>query len=193
MTKLYIANLPQCFTADELIQLFVRFGSIEKAKMVTEKTDGVNKSYGLVKFADVAHADKALKEMNGYLLEGKELYVNIVGLWKQIDATDLYVGNLPLHLNKNGLCSLFEKFGSIVQANVVVDEAGVSKGYGFIKFEDPAIAARATACMNGLALEDKVICVRIAGAAPEHAAKVAAQMTTEVIQQRDEANLYVSN
>jgi RNA recognition motif-containing protein len=51
------------------------------------------------------------------------------------------------------LLRLFGRFGKIVDANVVRDEAGKSRGFGFLEFATVGRAATAIQEMNGKPLE----------------------------------------
>ena len=61
----------------------------------------------------------------------------------------LYVGNLSYGVNDSSLRSLFEAYGSVESATVVVDrDSGRSKGFGFVEMSD-ADAQRAIEALNG--------------------------------------------
>ena len=50
---------------------------------------------------------------------------------------DIYVGNLPYDVSDSDLQQLFEKYGTVSSARVVVDRAtGRAKGFGFVEFEN---------------------------------------------------------
>ena len=49
----------------------------------------------------------------------------------------LYVGNLPYSTGEAELRELFEPFGTVHSANVIVDrETGRTKGFGFVELDD---------------------------------------------------------
>lgn len=46
----------------------------------------------------------------------------------------LFVGNLPYSVSDEDLKSIFEKFGTVVSARVIMDrDTGRSKGFGFVE------------------------------------------------------------
>lgn len=49
--------------------------------------------------------------------------------------TNIYVNNLDTNLNEEGFKELFTPFGAIKSAVIMKDEAGKSKGFGFINFD----------------------------------------------------------
>ena len=63
---------------------------------------------------------------------------------------DIYVGNLPYDVSDSDLQQLFEKYGTVASARVVMDRAtGRAKGFGFVEMNDRAEAEKAIAATNG--------------------------------------------
>ena len=57
-------------------------------------------------------------------------------------VTTLYVGNLPLDLDEEGLRALFAPHGEVAGASLVTDPAtGGSRGFGFVEMADQAAQA----------------------------------------------------
>ena len=66
------------------------------------------------------------------------------------ELMNIYVGNLPYSINESELAELFEGFGSVARANVIIDrETGRSKGFGFVEMDDQAEAEAAIEALNG--------------------------------------------
>jgi RNA recognition motif-containing protein len=62
--------------------------------------------------------------------------------------TKLYVGNLPFSTTEAELRSMFEPFGEVTSASIVMDrETGRPRGFGFIEMSS---ADQAKAAINGL-------------------------------------------
>jgi RNA recognition motif-containing protein len=82
-------------------------------------------------------------------------------------AVKLYVGNLSFNTNKDILFDTFGKFGTVVDAFVAMDrDAGRSKGFGFVTFEDPQAASAAKDGTNGQEIDGRTIRVDFAGEKP---------------------------
>jgi RNA recognition motif-containing protein len=65
-------------------------------------------------------------------------------------AKKLFVGNLPHEITNDELQKLFEEFGTVDSANVIMDRAtGRSKGFGFVEMSSEEEAEKATEAMNG--------------------------------------------
>ena len=63
--------------------------------------------------------------------------------------TNLYVKNLDPDITEALLKEKFSSFGKILSLAIVKDEKGLSKGFGFMNYENPDDARRATEAMNG--------------------------------------------
>ena len=74
--KLYVGNLPFSVSSDALKEAFSRFGNIEEATVITDKFSNRSKGFGFVTFSDDEEAKKAISEMNGTDLEGREINVS---------------------------------------------------------------------------------------------------------------------
>ena len=63
---------------------------------------------------------------------------------------NIYVGNLPFAFRNADLQKLFEEFGEVKSAKIVMDrDTGRSKGFGFVEIEDDGVAANAVEQLNG--------------------------------------------
>lgn len=61
----------------------------------------------------------------------------------------LFIGGLSWHTDDNTLRAKFEEFGSVEEAVVVKDrDTGRSRGFGFVRFSNPADADAAMNAMN---------------------------------------------
>ncbi|ONK71374.1 uncharacterized protein A4U43_C04F7890 [Asparagus officinalis] len=86
---------------------------------------------------------------------------------KQIDYSNLYVAHLPQSVDECKLSQLFLPFGEICSSIIRRDKiTGISKGYGFVKYKDPANAAMAISYMNGYQIDGHALAVRVAGIPP---------------------------
>ncbi len=81
--KLYVGNLPYAINDEALKELFVSFGEVTDAKVITDKFSGRSKGFGFVTMIDEAAAEKAVKEMDGKEVEGRALKVNVARPMRQ--------------------------------------------------------------------------------------------------------------
>lgn len=62
----------------------------------------------------------------------------------------LYVGNLSFNTSESQLREIFEAFGDVSSASLVMDrETGRPRGFGFVEFSNDESARAAIAGMNG--------------------------------------------
>lgn len=62
----------------------------------------------------------------------------------------LYVGNLSFSTSEGQLHSLFEPFGAVASASLVMDrETGRPRGFGFVEMPNDAEAKAAITALNG--------------------------------------------
>lgn len=65
-------------------------------------------------------------------------------------AKKLYVGNLTYAITDSDLQEMFEKFGTVDSAQVIMDRnSGRSKGFGFVEMSDDQAAQKAIDALNG--------------------------------------------
>ena len=73
---------------------------------------------------------------------------------------NIFVAGLSYKVNDADLSNLFEEYGVISSAKVVVDrQTGRSKGYGFVEMDDNAAAEKAIAELNGAEYDGRTISV----------------------------------
>lgn len=69
---------------------------------------------------------------------------------------------MPATFSDYDLCGLFHSFGKIVSAKVIVDlNTQMSRGYGFVSFDNPDAAQMAIDVMNGYAIGKKKLKVQL--------------------------------
>ncbi|KAH9899291.1 hypothetical protein C8Q73DRAFT_638831 [Cubamyces lactineus] len=78
-----------------------------------------------------------------------------------IDPCNLFIKNLDVSIDSNGLFSHFRQFGQIVSARVMRNEQGESRGFGFVSYQTPDQAAAAMNAMNGVVIGTKQLVVRL--------------------------------
>jgi RNA recognition motif-containing protein len=76
MKKLYVGNLPYTTTDDQLREYFAAIGTVASAKVIIDKMTGRSKGFGFVEMENDAEADKAIADMNGKDMDGRNLVVN---------------------------------------------------------------------------------------------------------------------
>jgi len=74
--KLYVGNLAFSVTNEDLEALFAQIGKIDSVAVVTDKFSGQSRGFGFVQMADSNEAARAISELNGAELKGRNIKVN---------------------------------------------------------------------------------------------------------------------
>ena len=74
--RLYVGNLSYQLSTEDLKQAFEQVGPVTDAKVMTDRETGQGRGFGFVTMATEADAKKAIQELNGYALAGRNLRVN---------------------------------------------------------------------------------------------------------------------
>ncbi len=74
--KLYVGGLPYSVTDDQLQEIFSPHGTVESARVITDRMTGRSRGFGFVEMSSQAEAEEAIQKMNGTDLEGRSLTVN---------------------------------------------------------------------------------------------------------------------
>ena len=72
----FVGNIAYDVTQDNLMDLFSNCGPVASFRMVTDKETGKPKGYGFCEFRDAAAAQAAMRNLNGYELNGRTLRVD---------------------------------------------------------------------------------------------------------------------
>ena len=67
------------------------------------------------------------------MAEKNRLAAQAQNLMKKEGPKKLYIGSLHYNITENIIKSIFEPFGHIEKLQIMRDEAGLSKGFGFIE------------------------------------------------------------
>jgi RNA recognition motif-containing protein len=74
--KLYVGGLPFAVTDGQLEEIFKEHGTVESARVISDKFTGRSRGFGFVEMSSSEEAQKAIDTLNGTQLEGRTLTVN---------------------------------------------------------------------------------------------------------------------
>lgn len=179
-TNLYVKNVPLEVTQDEFKELFAKYGNVTSA-VITVDSEGKSKGFGFVNYEKHDEAAQALAELHEKDFKGQQLYVTRAQRkgereeelkrsyeQKKYETTlkyqgvNLYVKNLDDDMTEEKLQAEFEPFGQITSCKIMVDDKGVSKGFGFVCFSAPDEATKAVTELNGKMIGTKPLYVSLA-------------------------------
>ena len=74
--NLFVGSLPWSVNDEQLAQIFSEAGSVDSARVITERDTGRSKGFGFVEMATDQEAKKAIDTLNGKEIEGRAITVN---------------------------------------------------------------------------------------------------------------------
>jgi cold-inducible RNA-binding protein len=74
--KIFVGNLSFQITETDLTNMFGEIGHVESVQIITDRDTGRSKGFGFVQMADDAAAEKAIAQLNGKEVGGRNLTVN---------------------------------------------------------------------------------------------------------------------
>jgi len=179
-TNVYVKNLDESVTIEELNKLFSTFGEIDSCVVMTDST-GKSRCFGFVNFKDHESAQRAvdgapsIKSGDKTLVAARaqkkaEREARLREKFKKLkeermskyQGVNLYIKNLDDSIDEEKLKQEFAAFGSITSAKIMCDEKNNSRGFGFVCFSKPEEATKAVNEMNGRMVANKPIYVALA-------------------------------
>lgn len=74
--KIYVGNLPFSINDNSLNEMFAECGTVESAKVISDRSTGQSKGFGFVEMSSSEEATEAIEKFNGKELEGRALKVS---------------------------------------------------------------------------------------------------------------------
>ena len=74
--RLYVANLSYQTSESELEEVFQQCGSVSSVQIVMDRDTNRSRGYAFVEMATADEAARAIKELNGFNLNGRSIVVN---------------------------------------------------------------------------------------------------------------------
>ncbi len=74
--KLYVGNLPDSATEQDLSDKFAAYGTVLSVKLITDRDTGETRGFGFIEMASEAQAQTAIDSLNGSDYEGRPMKVD---------------------------------------------------------------------------------------------------------------------
>ena len=74
--KLYVGNLPFSTTNQDLNDIFGEIGAVDSCNVIEDRETGRSRGFGFVEMANKEDGERAIAELNGKEIDGRELKVN---------------------------------------------------------------------------------------------------------------------
>ncbi|KAL9242632.1 hypothetical protein vseg_016615 [Gypsophila vaccaria] len=146
--KLFVRGIGPETTTECLKSMFLSYGDLQEAVVITDKASGKSKGYGFVTFKHVDGALLALRKPSKRI-DGRMTVTHLASAGRGPNAEDqatrkIYVGNVPYEVTAERLLDYFLVFGDIEEGPLGFDkQGGKTRGFAFFvyKTEDGANAA----------------------------------------------------
>lgn len=73
--NIFIANLNYRVPSEKLQEIFEEYGEVSSAKIVTDRETGRSKGFGFVEMDNDSEALKAIEDLNGVEIDGRQIVV----------------------------------------------------------------------------------------------------------------------
>ncbi|MEE6517056.1 hypothetical protein FKM82_027011 [Ascaphus truei] len=145
MVKIFVGGVSPSSAPEELKKLFERFGQVNECDIL--------KNYAFVHMEREQDAHRAIGELHKKEFYGSHLTVEYATS-KIRNATKIYVGNVSSRATTTKVKEIFEKFGKVVECDIV-------KNYAFVHMAKEREAMDAILHLNDTPLEDQKIFVTL--------------------------------
>lgn len=144
--KLFIRGLGWETTAEKLRSIFSKYGELEEAVVITDKSTGKSKGYGFITFRNIDGALLSLKEPSKKI-DGRMTVTQLaaggatgstVAAPPAVDVTQrkIFVGNVPADMLSDRLLALFSSYGEIEEGPLGLDkQTGKFRGYALFVYK----------------------------------------------------------
>jgi RNA recognition motif-containing protein len=76
-TNIYVGNLAFSTDSTALRELFAAYGEVTSAQVIEDRNTGRSRGFGFVEMTSAEDAQKAISEVNGTTVDGRQLTVNL--------------------------------------------------------------------------------------------------------------------
>lgn len=120
--KLFLGNLDEKTTTNDLRPLFEKYGTVVECDVV--------KNYGFVHMDSEQQGRDAIQNLNGYVMNGIPMKVEAAKSRRtpNTQTTKIFVGNLTDKTRAPEVRELFTKYGTVVECDIV-------RNYGFVHLD----------------------------------------------------------
>ena len=76
-TKLFVGNLSYSTSEETLRSLFSQAGTVTSVELIKDRETGYSKGFAFIMMGSQSELEKAITTFNGYMLDNREVKVNI--------------------------------------------------------------------------------------------------------------------
>jgi RNA recognition motif-containing protein len=75
--NIYVSNLSFAVRDEDLREYFSEYGEVSSAKVIMDKVSNRSRGFAFVEMPDEAAAQKAIQELDGAMVDGRSIKVNV--------------------------------------------------------------------------------------------------------------------
>lgn len=167
--QLFVGNLPFSFQWRDLKDLCEPFGKVVRSDIAMNGT-GKSRGFGEVVFENAADATVCIAELNGTLINNREIEVRedkFTNESNNLPGCQVFVDGIPFEYQWQQLKDLFHSYElSPVYAECLRDQTGRPRGSGIVRFDSPSDGELAVQFVNGANVNGRTILVKLDKFAP---------------------------
>ncbi|KAJ1965208.1 hypothetical protein IWQ62_002723, partial [Dispira parvispora] len=184
--RLYVGNIPMGVTKGQIVDFFnhlmtqVDPSCRPGTQCVTDIHYNMERSYAFLEFLSAEQADLGMS-LDGVVFNGQQLRIRrpkdypgnqsarlgtssqLQGVSNFVDdgPNKLFIGSIPASFNQDQVAQILLSFGPLKSFHFVKNPAtGLSKGFAFCEFADPALTDIVCEGLNGMSVGDKQLVVQ---------------------------------
>ncbi|XP_018470245.1 RNA-binding protein BRN2 [Raphanus sativus] len=150
--KLFVGQVPKHMTEDQLLPLFQEFSIVHEVNIIKDKITRASRGCCFVICHSREEADKVVNGChNKKTLPGASSPLQVKYADGEVERLEhkLFVGMLPKNVTEAEVSSLFSKYGTIKDVQILRGSLQTSKGCVFLKYESKEQAVAAMEAING--------------------------------------------
>ena len=149
---LWMGGILPGMTESQIMDSFKFFNAFPiNIKFIRDKKKNKNKSFCFVTFKSFEDANNVLHYLNGKKIPNTEIIFRLNWADYQGSNKTVYVGGLHPKVTKDELISFFRlQYKSVYNARIILDENGMSRGFGFVVFKSEEDYYKCLKEMNGV-------------------------------------------
>ncbi|CAK1550338.1 unnamed protein product [Leptosia nina] len=146
--KIFVGNLSDKTTDADLRPLFEKYGTVVECDIV--------RNYGFVHMENEQVGREAIQNLNGELVHGQAIKIEAAKSRKapSTPTTKIFVGNLTDKTRAPEVRELFQKFGTVVECDIV-------RNYGFVHLDASGDVNEAIKELNGMMVDGQPMKVQL--------------------------------
>ena len=159
---LWMGGLLPGTTESQILNSFKYFNIFPvNIKLIRDKNKNKTKSYCFITFKSFEEANNVLHYLDGKKIPNSDIIFRLNWADYQGSNKTVYVGGLSPNITKENLFIFFkQKYKSVHNARIILDEKEISKGYGFVNFKSDREYYLCLKEMNGVNFCGNIIKVK---------------------------------